>query len=78
MVARVIDQFLKLVAIDSPSGHEESLRSFILERLKQPHLACIQDSFGNFFVPVNCTEAPPITLPAISIRLGMQWGKACL
>lgn len=61
MVARVIDQFLDLVAIDSPSGHEESLRSYILERLKQPHLACIQDSFGNFFVRVNCTEAPPIT-----------------
>lgn len=62
MVERVIEKFLELVAINSPSGHEERIRSSIIEQLKQLNLAYIQDSFGNVFAKVNCTDAPLITL----------------
>jgi len=61
MLERIIDQFLKLVAIDSPSGQEENIRNYIKGKLKQLNLTYIQDAFGNVFAWVNCIEAPLIT-----------------
>lgn len=61
MVERVIEKFLELVAIDSPSGHEESIRSFIIKQLNQLTVPYIQDSFGNVFAKVNCDDVPPVT-----------------
>jgi len=61
VVSRVIDQFLKLVAIDSPSGREEALLCYLIEQLKILDLTYIQDSFGNIFAWVNCDDAPSIT-----------------
>ncbi len=61
MVERVIKKFLELVAIDSPSGKEEGLRSYLIEQLKNQEVTYIQDFFGNVFAWVNCDDAPPIT-----------------
>ena len=60
----LIERFLALVAIDSPSGEEENLRSLIKELCAKENLPYTLDEMGNLFVPVNCTERPPLTFAA--------------
>ncbi|MDY0289015.1 MAG: M20/M25/M40 family metallo-hydrolase [Sphaerochaeta sp.] len=61
MSERLVSLFLSLVAIDSPSGKEEHLRSHILSILQRLGISYQQDSFGNVLAFVNCKENPPLT-----------------
>ena len=61
MVERLVSLFLSLVAIDSPSGKEEQLRSHILSILQRLGVSYQQDAYGNVLAFVNCQEHPPIT-----------------
>ncbi len=60
----LIERFLALVAIDSPSGREEALRALIITLCIEGNLPYILDEMGNLFVLVNCTERPPLTFAA--------------
>ena len=64
MKRAIIDCFLTLVSIDSPSGREENLRAYIIELCQEEGLPYTLDEAGNLFVCVNCTERPPLTLAA--------------
>ncbi len=60
----LIERFLTLVTIDSPSGQEEALRALIITLCIEENLPYILDEMGNLFVLVNCTETPPLTFAA--------------
>ncbi len=60
----LIERFLTLVTIDSPSGEEEKLRTLITTLCIEENLPYTLDERGNLFVCVNCTERPPITFAA--------------
>jgi len=62
MVERLVSLFLSLVAIDSPSGKEENLRSHVLGLLQVQGIPYQQDAYGNVLAFVNCKENPPLTI----------------
>lgn len=76
MVKRLVSLFLSLVAIDSPSGEEQELRSHVLDFLQTQGIPYQQDSFGNVLAFVNCKEHPPITfachLDTVSNAVGVK------
>ncbi|HKM07913.1 MAG TPA: M20/M25/M40 family metallo-hydrolase [Sphaerochaeta sp.] len=76
MVERLVELFLSLVAIDSPSGEEQLLRSHVLGLLKMQGIAYQQDHFGNVLAFVNCKENPPVTfgchLDTVPIAVGVK------
>ncbi len=62
MVERLVELFLSLVAIDSPSGKEEQIRSYVLALLKKQGISYKQDAYGNVLAFVNCKQRPPVTI----------------
>ncbi|HKM08331.1 MAG TPA: M20/M25/M40 family metallo-hydrolase [Sphaerochaeta sp.] len=61
MTERLVELFLSLVSIDSPSGKEQLLRSHVLKLLQKQGISYRQDAYGNVLAFVNCTENPPLT-----------------
>ncbi len=49
----IIDLFLKLVAIDSPSGKEENIRTFIVDYLSQKGVKSCVDKRGNIVAYIS-------------------------
>ena len=49
----IIDLFLELVAIDSPSGHEERVRIFILNYLEKKGVKSCVDARGNIVAYIS-------------------------
>ncbi len=76
MKQAIIERFLTLVTIDSPSGQEEALRTLITELCIEEGLPYTLDEMGNLFVWVNCTGKPPLTfashLDTVSTAVGVQ------
>lgn len=60
MFDHLVEFFLQLVAIDSPSGQEEEIRSFVLAKFEEAGVPTFQDAYGNVLACVNCTDHPPI------------------
>lgn len=60
---RLIQTFLDLVKIDSPSSHEEKVREYIAEFIKKLGLNPIQDARGNLIVKVD-GDGEPLLLGA--------------
>lgn len=54
---------MKLVKIDSPSGHEKIVRDFIVNKIKQLDFDCKVDSYGNVVARV-AGEGKPLMLAA--------------
>jgi len=44
---KIIDLFLRLIAINSPSGHEEKVRDFVVDHLSSLGIKTKVDSYGN-------------------------------
>lgn len=44
---KAIDLFLKLISINSPSGHEEKMREFVVNYLNNLNIKTVVDSYGN-------------------------------
>lgn len=61
MVERLVELFLSLVAIDSPSGGEQLLCSHVLGLLRMQGISYRQDAYGNVLALVNCKDNPPLT-----------------
>lgn len=55
---RLVQTFLDLVRIDSPSGNEEKVRDYVLESVKKLGLKPIQDTRGNLIVKVDGVGEP--------------------
>lgn len=55
---RLVRTFLDLVKIDSPSGHEEKVREFVLQFIQKLGLKTIQDARGNLIVKVDGVGEP--------------------
>lgn len=58
----VTDLFLELVAINSPSGEEETIREWILEYLHSKDVRTRVDARGNLIAYINEIEGTPATL----------------
>lgn len=55
---RLVQTFLDLVRIDSPSGNEEKVRDYVSESVKKLGLKPIQDSRGNLIVKIDGVDEP--------------------
>lgn len=55
---RLVQTFLDLVRIDSPSGYEEKVREYVSEFVKKLGLKPFQDKRGNLIVRVNGVGEP--------------------
>lgn len=55
---RLTQTFLDLVRIDSPSGHEEKVREYVVEFVKKLGLESVQDKRGNLIVKVDGVGEP--------------------
>lgn len=64
MVERMVSLFLELVSIDSPSGEEQQVRSYVLDFLQSHGISYQMDAYGNVLAFVNCEQNPPITFAA--------------
>jgi len=60
---RLVRTFLDLVKIDSPSGHEEKVRKYVVQFVKKLGLKPIQDARGNLIVKVD-GDGEPLLLGA--------------
>lgn len=55
---RLVRTFLGLVKIDSPSGHEEKVREYVVQFVEKLGLKTIQDARGNLIVKVDGVGEP--------------------
>lgn len=55
---RLVQTFLDLVRIDSPSGHEEKVREYVAKFVEKLSLKSFQDRRGNLIVKVNGVGEP--------------------
>lgn len=62
--SRVVDIFLELVRIDSPSGAESQVAIYIKDFLKKLHLESEIDSAGNVFAAVHPGGPNPVVINA--------------
>jgi len=59
----IIDTFIELVKIDSPSGHEEKVRNYLADRLSKMGLHPSVDKAGNMLLKIH-GEGEPVLLSA--------------
>ena len=55
---RLVQTFLDLIKIDSPSGHEEKVREYVVQFVEKLGLKAIQDARGNLIVKVDGLGEP--------------------
>ena len=75
---RLVNTFLELVCIDSPSGHEEAIGRDLAARLKALGLAVTQDATGNLIARLagagETAGDPPLLLSAHMDTVGTDTG----
>lgn len=55
---RVVDTFLKLVQIDSPTGGEANISEFVFQKLESLGLEVVKDNYGNVIAKLNGNNQP--------------------
>lgn len=75
---RLVNTFLELVRIDSPSGHEETIGRDLMARLKALDLAVVRDVTGNLIARLDGTgeskDDAPLLLSAHMDTVGADTG----
>jgi len=71
---RLLDTFLTLVQIDSPSGEEEAIAGYLADRLTALGLTVHRDSAGNLVARMDGAGEPPILLNAHLDTVGQDRG----
>ncbi|MEK7571105.1 MAG: M20/M25/M40 family metallo-hydrolase [Patescibacteria group bacterium] len=54
----LIDTFIKLVQIDSPTGHEEKMAAYLMSHFAQRNIFVEKDTIGNVFVRISGKGEP--------------------
>jgi len=55
---QLLNSFLELVQLDSPSGEEDNICDFLIDKLKSLGLSPMTDLYGNVYVRVEGTGSP--------------------